>query len=89
MNSLINQAMQEIPSKNIVVFVSARDKGKVKLKPLKGKKVKVKASNKVKTGAIVQSADCKIKVDCTFSALLEEKKGELKKELLQELQELR
>ncbi len=85
LNSLANAAVEEIPSNSVTVLASKEDTEKIRIRKAKGKKVRLKASEAVKTGAIVQSANGKIKVDCTFSALLREEKSELKKELLEEL----
>jgi len=82
LNSLVMEAAKEIPSENIDVLVSTTDRPKVR--PL-GIKVKIKPSQEIKTGAIVRSADGKVKVDCTFSSILRENKPKIKKELLEEI----
>ncbi|MFH1234688.1 MAG: V-type ATP synthase subunit E family protein [Candidatus Diapherotrites archaeon] len=74
------EAMKEIPSGGIVVEASGED-SKIIAQIVKGKNARLEIVKGLGPGAIVRSADGSMKIDCTFRALLEEKKSGLKKEL--------
>ncbi|MEM0360563.1 MAG: V-type ATP synthase subunit E [Candidatus Diapherotrites archaeon] len=83
-NSMVTEAIKEMPAGTITIQVSPED---AKLLQKNNKSAKIETVKNMSPGAIIKSADESIKIDCTFAALLEEKKQELKKELLKEIGE--
>jgi len=81
----VANAVEEIPADNVIVLVSKTDLGKVKTIKVKGKKITAKASNELKTGAIIRSSNSDVEINASFSSLLENRKAEIKKELLKHL----
>ncbi len=85
LSEIVQRAIEEMPADNVTVEVSPQDSGFLKLKRAKGKTVRLKKSKSRLTGAVVKNKDESVKIDCTFEALLDEKKPELKKRLIEEI----
>jgi len=85
LRELVKTAVEEIPAENVTVLVSKADQNKIKTIKGKGKKISIKASNELKTGAIIRSKNASVEINASFESLLENQKIEIKKELLKEL----
>ncbi len=87
LTAVVQKAVEEIPASNVVVEASPQDSKLLKLKRVKGKTIQLKNAGASMTGAVVKNKDGSVKINCTFKAILEEKKPELKKELMAEIEE--
>ena len=85
LTAVVQRAVEEIPASNVVVEVSPQDSKLLKLKRVKGKTIQLKKSGASMTGAVVKNQSGSVRINCTFKAILEEKKPELKKELMAEI----
>lgn len=85
LNETVQRAIKEIPSNSVIVEASPEDAKFIKLAGMKGKSTRLKKARQSMTGAIVKSSDDRIRIDCTFEALISEKKQAFKKELMKEI----
>ncbi len=77
-SELIKKASEQIADNSVVVVLPKGDKGKIKIPKLKGKKIKVEQSSKLKAGCIVKASDNSVLISSDFEELLMEKKQAVK-----------
>jgi len=85
LNSVVQRAVEEIPSSQVTIELPPEDARLLKLKRVSGKNVQLKKVKGAMTGAMVKSRNGTVRIDCTFEALLSEKKQAFKKELMKEI----
>ncbi len=85
LKEIVKTAVEEIPAEKVTVLVSNADLSKAKTVKVKGKKISVKASSELKTGAIIRSDNAEVEINASFVSSLENRKAEIKKELLKNL----
>lgn len=81
LNKVTKQAIEEIPSNKVNVLVSKRDKTKLRLGKIKGKKIRIVNGN-LQAGTIVEASDKSVSISNDFAELVKERKQEIKRELV-------
>jgi vacuolar-type H+-ATPase subunit E/Vma4 len=79
LKEMLSEAAETFSEKEIVLRAAKQDAPKLKSFKAKGKKIRVVSDNGILAGAVLESNDGLVKVDCTFETLLERKWPELKK----------